>query len=173
MAKSDVVLAERLDLERAIEESPAVHEAHMRRCLELARASLEAGEVPVGSLVARGTEILGEGIESVKALLDPSAHAEVQALRAACRKLGSLDLSGCTVYSSVEPCVLCAYALRRARVSRVVYGAPAGQAGGITSRYDLLADTELVGWAGVPEVVGGVLEEECRGLLAERSRAPQ
>lgn len=145
------------------------HETYMRRCLALGRAALEAGETPVGALVLRGDAILGEGQEETRSLLDPSAHAEVQAIRAACRTLGSADLSGCTLYTTVEPCVLCAYVLRRAGVSRVVYGIPAGQAGGVTSRYDLLVDPALTGWPTPPEIVSGVLAEECRALLLERS----
>lgn len=145
-----------------------MHETYMQRCLELGRAALAAGEVPVGSLVLRGDVVIGEGREDMRALLDPSAHAEVQAVRAACRSLGSVDLSGCTLYSTVEPCVLCAYVLRRAGVSRVVYGVPAGQAGGSTSRYDILSDPELTGWPAPPEVIPGILAEECRALLRER-----
>lgn len=143
-----------------------LHETYMRRCLDLARAALEAGETPVGALVLRGSVILGEGREETWSLLDPSAHAEVQAIRAACRTLGSTDLSGCTLYTTVEPCVLCAYVLRRTGVSRVVYGIPAGQAGGVTSRYAILADSELARWPALPEIVAGVLAEECRALLS-------
>ena len=147
-----------------------MHEVHMRRCLALGRTALDAGEVPVGALILRGDAVLGEGREEVRALLDPSAHAEVQAIRAACRELGSSDLSGCTLYTTVEPCVLCAYVVRQAGVSRVVYGVPAGQAGGLTSRYDLLADSALTGWPAPPEVIAGILDEECRALLQERVR---
>lgn len=147
------------------------HETYMRRCLELGRKALEAGETPVGALVLRGDTILSEGQEESRSLLDPSAHAEVQAIRAACRALGATDLSGCTLYTTVEPCVLCAYVLRRAGVSRVVYGIPAGQAGGVTSRYAILADSELTRWPAPPEIVAGVLAEECRDLLQRpRSR---
>ena len=145
------------------------HETWMRRCLALGRAALEAGETPVGALVLRGDVVLGEGQEETRSLLDPSAHAEVQAVRAACRTLGSADLSGCTLYTTVEPCVLCAYVLRRAGVSRVVYGIPAGQAGGVTSRYAILGDTELTGWPAPPEIVAGVLAEECLALMRERA----
>jgi tRNA(adenine34) deaminase len=142
--------------------------AFMRRCLALAEVSHEAGETPVGSLIVRGDRIIGEGVEGVRSLFDPSAHAEVQALRAACQNERSLDLSGSTLYTTVEPCVLCAYALRRAGVSRVVYGVPAGQAGGITSRYDILADRDLTGWPTPPEIVSGVLEKECLAALHRR-----
>lgn len=147
-----------------------MHEVHMKRCLALGREALEAGEVPVGALVLRGDIVIGEGREEGRALLDPSAHAEVQAIRAACQTLGSTDLSGCTLYTTVEPCVLCAYVVRRAGVSRIVYGVPAGQAGGVTSRYDLLVDSTLTGWPEPPEVIAGVLAEECQALLQERRR---
>ncbi len=146
------------------------HEAYMRRCLALGREALDVGEVPVGALVVRGEEIVGEGIEGVRGGLDLSAHAEVQAIRDACQRLGTLDLSGCTLYTTVEPCVLCAYVVRRARISWVVYGIPAGQAGGLTSRYDLLADPALTGWPMPPEIVSGILGEECRALLTLKKK---
>ena len=72
--------------------------------------------------------------------------------------------------TTVEPCVLCAYAIRRTGVSRVVYGVPAGQAGGATSRYDILVDPDLTGWPAPPEIVAGVLAEECRALLKQPRR---
>jgi tRNA(adenine34) deaminase len=146
------------------------HETYMRRCLDLGRAALKAGETPVGALVLRGDVVLGEGQEETRSLLlDPSAHAEVQAIRAACQTLGSADLSGCTLYTTVEPCVLCAYVVRRTGVSRVVYGIPAGQAGGVTSRYDLLVDPDLARWPAPPEIVAGVLAAECLALMRERA----
>jgi tRNA(adenine34) deaminase len=148
------------------------HEAYMRHCLALGREALEAGEIPVGAIVVRGTEILGEGLEAVRRHLDPSAHAEILAIRAACQRLQSLDLSGCTLYTTVEPCVLCAFAARRAGVSRVVYGVPAGQAGGLTSRYAILSDPELIGWPEPPEIIAGILSGESRALLDERKRPP-
>jgi tRNA(adenine34) deaminase len=154
-------------------EEMKIHETYMRRCLELGRAALEAGETPVGALIVRGEAVLGEGQEGSRALLDPSAHAEVQAVRAACRNLGSVDLSGSTLYTTVEPCVLCAYVVRRAGVSRVVYGVPAGELGGSTSRYAILEDPELTGWPPPLEIVAGILGEECLALLRERrARSP-
>jgi len=140
----------------------------MRRCLAIAEESLRIGETPVGSLIVRGDRILGEGLEGTRTRLDPSAHAEVQAIRAACQNAQTLDLSGATLYTTVEPCVLCAYAIRRAKISAVVYGIAAGQAGGITSRYDILVDRDLTGWAPPPEIEAGVLAAECRAILERR-----
>lgn len=149
------------------------HDAFMRRCLALAETALAAGETPVGALVVRGDHIIAEAAESTRTAYDPSAHAEVQAIRAACRHDRSLDLRGCTLYTTVEPCVLCAYVVRRAGVARVVYGVEAGQAGGLTSRYAILSDSTLAGWPAPPDVVAGVLAEQCREMLARRvMRAP-
>jgi tRNA(adenine34) deaminase len=137
----------------------------MRRCLELARESLANGEVPVGAVVAWGDQIIAEGTECTKALLDHSANAELRAIRGACTSLHRTDLNGFTVYSTVEPCVLCAYVVRRAGLSRVVFGIPAGQAGGYTSQYALLRDGSIPGWLPPPEIVSGVLASECEDLM--------
>ena len=141
---------------------------YMRRCLELAEMAALTGDTAVGALIVRDGEVVAEGVESTRATLDPSAHAEVDAIRRACQSLGTLDLRGCWLYSTVEPCVLCGYAIRRTGIAHVVYGVPAGQAGACTSTYAILADRELEGWPQVPEVIGGVLADEC--LAALRSR---
>ena len=137
----------------------------MRRCLELAEVAALAGDTAVGAVIVRGGEVVAEGVERTRQTLDPSAHAEVDAIRQACRHLETLDLSGCSLYSTVEPCVLCGYAIRRTGLARVVYGVPAGQAGACTSSYAILADRELEGWPQVPEITGGVLADECRAVL--------
>jgi tRNA(adenine34) deaminase len=137
----------------------------MRRCLDLAERAALAGDTAVGALVVRGDDVVGEGIERIRASLDPSAHAEVDAIRQACARLQTLDLRGCVLYSTVEPCVLCGYAIRRTGITHVVYGAPAGQAGACTSSYAILADGGLDGWPQVPEVTGGVLADECLAAL--------
>lgn len=146
------------------------HESPMRRCLELARESLANGEVPVGAVVVRDGQIIAEGAERTRALLDHTAHAEVRAIHAACQALQSTSLAGLTLYSTVEPCVLCAYVVRRAALSQVVYGIPAGQAGGHTSRYALLNDASLRGWPPPPVVVSGVLAAECADLMRQFSQ---
>lgn len=142
-------------------------ETFMRRCLELARRALDAGDVPVGAIVVRKDSVIGEGYERTRQRLDPAAHAEIEALRAACGALGTLDLSGATLYTTMEPCVLCAYAVRSTRIHRVVFGVKAGALGGVTGPYPLLTDaTQFSG--GAPVVVtGGVLAGECERLLEQ------
>jgi tRNA(adenine34) deaminase len=138
-------------------------EHYMRRCLELARGALAAGEVPVGAVVVDGDRIVGEGAESVVGQCDPAAHAEVTAIREACRLTRSLSLSGMTIYSTIEPCVLCAYVVRATDVGRVVFGIPAGRLGGSTSSYPLLLAS---GWPGPPPpITRGVLASECAELM--------
>ena len=138
---------------------------YMRRCLELADIAARAGDTPVGALIVSGDQVVAEGVERIRTTLDPSAHAEIEAIRQACRHLGTLDLRGCSLYSTVEPCVLCGYAIRRTGIAHVVYGVPAGQAGACSSSYAILADRDLKGWPQVPEVTGGVLADECRAAL--------
>jgi tRNA(adenine34) deaminase len=142
------------------------HEPYMRRCLELAREALTAGEVPVGALLADGDRILGQGVESVRGQLDPCAHAEVRAIQEACRAAGSQRLSGLTLYSTVEPCVLCAYVVRSTGIGQVVFGIPAGRLGGCTSSYALLTDSA---WPGSPppSITRGILAAECADLMRE------
>lgn len=140
----------------------------MQHCITLARRALAAGDVPVGAIVVRDGHILGEGFERTRAQLDPAAHAEVEALRAACRHLGSLDLSGATLYTTVEPCVLCAYAIRVVRIHRVVFGAPAGTLGGATGPYPLLSSAAASPSSVPPAIQGGLLADECEQLLAAR-----
>ena len=152
------------------EERRVSHEFFMRRCLELAARAAAGGETAVGAVVVRGESVIGEGAEGSRRLFDPSAHAEVLALRAACQYEGSLDLSGCDLYTTVEPCVLCSLAIRRTGIVRVVYGAAAGQIGGATSNYRLLTDDALTGYPAPPEVVSGVLAQECLEMLQRRVR---
>lgn len=145
----------------------------MRRCLELAEIAALAGDTAVAALIVCGDEIVGEGVERTRATRDPSAHAEVEAIRQACQHLDTLDLRGCSLYSTVEPCVLCGYAIRRTGIGHVFYGVPAGQAGACTSSYAILADGDLEGWPQVPEVTGGVLADECLAALRRRKDVGQ
>lgn len=145
---------------------------YMRRCLELAERAALAGDTAVGAVIVCGDEVVGEGVERTRATLDPSAHAEVEARRQAGQHLDTLDLRGCSLYSTVEPRVLCGYAIRRTGIAYVVSGVPAGQAGACTSSYANLGDRDLEGWPQVPQVTDGVLADECLAALRASSKHP-
>lgn len=137
---------------------------YMRLALEQAAAAGARGEVPVGAVLVRGTEVISTGGNSPVASHDPTAHAEVEALRAGGRVLGSYRLTDTTLYVTLEPCVMCAAAIVHARVRRVVFGAwdpRAGAAGSITDVFSLPQLNHRV------DVFGGVLMEECGLLLKE------
>jgi tRNA(adenine34) deaminase len=137
---------------------------YMRAALEQAAAAGERGEVPVGAVLVRGTDIIATAGNSPIASHDPTAHAEVQALRAAGQALGSYRLTDTTLYVTLEPCVMCAAAIVHARVRRLVFGAwdpRLGAAGSITDVFALPQLNHRV------DVFGGVLMEECARLLQQ------
>jgi len=136
----------------------------MRVALAEARAGLVAGEVPVGAVVVVGDVVVGQAHNAPIGLVDPSAHAEVLALRAAARNLGNYRLPDATLFATLEPCTMCCGAVIQARLARVVYGAPDPRAGAIESRYRLLDDPRLNHRV---EALGGVLADECGALLRE------
>ena len=131
---------------------------YMGLALALAREAGAAGEVPVGAVVVRAGEVVGTGRNAPVGSHDPTAHAEVAALRDAAQRLGNYRLDGCTLYVTLEPCAMCAGALVLARVDRVVFGAWDEKAGMAGSVGDLLRHPRL---NHRPEVVAGVLAEEC------------
>lgn len=135
----------------------------MREALMLARDAWAAGEVPVGAVVVRNGEIVGRGFNAPISRHDPSAHAEIMALRDAAGNLGNYRLVGCSLYVTLEPCIMCMGAIFHARVERVVYGASDPKTGACGSIIDLPAETRLNHHA---EVVGGILADECGGLLS-------
>lgn len=135
----------------------------MREALALARDAWAAGEVPVGAVVVREGEIVGRGFNAPISRHDPSAHAEIMALRDAAGNLGNYRLVGCSLYVTLEPCVMCMGAVFHARIERVVYGASDLKTGACGSIIDLPAETRLNHHA---EVVGGILADECGGLLS-------
>lgn len=143
--------------------SPAEDDARwMRHALALAQRAQDAGEVPVGAVVVREGAILGEGWNRPIGAHDPSAHAEMIALRAAAATATNYRLGGSTLYVTLEPCVMCAGAIVHARVQRLVYGAPDPKAGAVLSVYDVIDRPRLnhvVAWS------GGVLEAECAEIL--------
>jgi tRNA(adenine34) deaminase len=141
----------------------ASDEALIRRALELAAAAPSTGDVPIGAVVvdAAGRE-LAAACNAREALADPTAHAELLALRAAAAVRGEWRLEGCTLAVTVEPCTMCAGALGLARVQRVVFGAWEPKTGAVGSLWDVVRDRRL---NHRPEVVGGVLARECAALL--------
>ena len=136
--------------------------AYMRRALELARHAEEAGEVPVGALVVLNDEIIGEGWNQPIVSHDPTAHAEMVAMRAAAARMKNYRLTGATLYVTLEPCAMCAGAMVHARIARVVYGAADPKAGAAGSVFNLLESTALNHRA---QVTGGVLADECGEIL--------
>jgi len=130
----------------------------MRMALELAREAEDAGEVPVGAVVVRDGRVAGRGRNSPIALNDPTAHAEILALREASAALGNYRLEGASIYVTLEPCVMCAGALVVARIARLIFGARDLRFGGVRSKFRL-ADAEILNHR--VEVVEGVLAAEC------------
>ena len=138
-------------------------ELTMRRALELAAGAVETGDVPVGAVVlSPAGSILAEAANERERLGDPTAHAEVLALRAAAAELGSWRLTGCTLVVTLEPCTMCAGAVVLSRVARLVYGADDPKAGAVGSLWDVVRDRRL---NSRPEVVRGVLADESAALL--------
>ncbi len=143
---------------------------HFMRCaVELAHRAEAEGEVPVGAVLAREGEIIGEGWNRPIGAHDPTAHAEIQALRDAGTRVGNYRLSGTTLYVTLEPCPMCASALIHARVDRVVFGAYDPKGGAAGSVFNLLPPDERFNHRLVCE--GGVLEQECGDLLRAFFRA--
>lgn len=140
----------------------AEHEYWMRRALRLAAEAAAAGEVPVGALVVRDGQVLGEGYNQPIGSVDPTAHAECVALRAAARTVGNYRLPGATLYVTLEPCTMCAGALVHGRVATLVFAASEPRAGAVVSRAELLSSDYLNHHVAV---IGGVLEEDSRQLL--------
>jgi len=139
-------------------------EIFMREALSLAKQAWAEGEVPVGAVVVQGEEIIGRGYNRPITKHDPTAHAEIQALRDAAHRLGNYRLPGCTLYVTIEPCTMCAGAIMHARIARVVYGARDAKTGAHGSVVNLFAEPRLNFHA---EVEGGVLAEECGKLLSD------
>jgi len=152
---------------------PEVDAQFMRRALELARRASDAGEVPVGAVLVLDEAVIGEGFNAPISRADPTAHAEIQALREAAQKIGNYRLPGTTLYVTLEPCAMCVGAIMHARVARVVFGATDPKTGAAGSIIDLFAESRLNHHA---KVEGGVLAEESgavlRAFFARRRAGP-
>ena len=139
-----------------------MHDTYMREALALALQAEASGEAPVGAVVVAGGEIVGRGRNSSISECDPTAHAEVLALRDAARKLGNYRLEGATLYVTLEPCVMCAGALVTARIRTLVFGARDLRFGGVRSKFRL-ADSGLLNHR--VKVIEGVMAVECLEVL--------
>jgi tRNA(adenine34) deaminase len=139
-----------------------MHEDYMRQALALAEEAQAAGEVPVGAVIVLDGAVIGAGRNSPIAQNDPTAHAEMLAIRDACARIGNYRLEGATIYSTLEPCVMCAGAMVAARVSTLVFAARDLRFGGVRSKFRL-ADSDLLNHR--LEIVEGVLTAESARLL--------
>lgn len=139
-------------------------EQFMTEAIHLASEACQLGEVPVGAVVVLDGKIIGRGFNHPIASHDPSGHAEIMALRDAARTLGNYRLPGCTLYVTLEPCVMCAGAIFHARVERVVYGASEPKTGAAGSVIDLFAEARLNHHA---QIEGGILAETCSRLVSD------
>src|SRR5690606_4761416 len=136
----------------------------MQRALEPARMAAEAGEVPIGAVVVRNGRIVGEAHNAPRETHDPTAHAEVLAIRRAAKVLGTERLTGCDLYVTLEPCAMCAGAIGHARIARLYYGAPDPKGGAVEHGARVFEHPQCLRG---PEVYSGIGESEAAGLLRE------
>ena len=137
----------------------------MREALIVAKSALSTGDVPVGAIVVnKDGVIVGKGFNEREANNDPTAHAEVVAIRNAAARLQNSRLDGCTLIVTLEPCAMCAGAIAQSRISKLIFGAWDEKAGAVGSVWDVLRDPRSIFKV---EVTSGVLEEECAGLLKD------
>lgn len=139
-------------------------EDFMRMAMALAAEAASLGEVPVGALVVKDGVVIGKGRNAPISLSDPTAHAEIQAMRAAAQHLGNYRLVDCTLYVTLEPCAMCSGAIQHARVARLVYGASDPKTGCCGSVVNLMAEQKLNHHC---EVSSGTLADECGALLSD------
>ncbi|MDR2220427.1 MAG: tRNA adenosine(34) deaminase TadA [Methylobacillus sp.] len=150
------------------------NQEYMQIALSLAAEAAALGEVPVGAIVVKDNEIIGRGCNAPISTHDPSAHAEIRALRDAAQRLGNYRLVDCALYVTLEPCAMCAGAIQHARIARLVYGAPDLKTGACGSVIDLMAEKRLNHHV---TVESGVMAQQCGELLsaffaARRGKAP-
>jgi tRNA(adenine34) deaminase len=155
-----------VDLRPGVKNSDSMmtDEIFMADALELARQAAAAGEIPVGAVVVREGEVIGRGYNRPITSHDPTAHAEIVALREAARHVANYRLNGCELFVTIEPCAMCAGAILHARIARLVYGAADPKTGACGSVVDLFSQTVLNHHT---KVVGGVLASDCGRLLQE------
>jgi tRNA(adenine34) deaminase len=137
-------------------------EYFMRQALREAHGAFEEGEVPIGCVIVKDGKIIGRGRNHMETLRDPTAHAEILAMGAACSVLENWRMDGCTLYATLEPCPMCAGAILNGRITKVVYGSRDKRLGALGSAYDILEKNPINRNV---EVTGGVLADECLELL--------
>jgi len=138
------------------------HQQHMAKALMLAEDAASNGEVPIGAIVVKDNLIIGKGFNQVEQLNDPTAHAEMIAISAACETLGNKYLKGCSLYVTLEPCPMCSGAMVWSKLDRVVYGASDPKSGGCGSLFNVSTNKNLNHQV---EVIQGILEADCEYLL--------
>ncbi len=149
------------------ENNPALwntHQNHMTKAILLAEEAANNGEVPIGAIVIKDNIIVGKGYNQVERLSDPTAHAEIIAISAACDTLENKYLQGCTLYVTLEPCAMCSGALVWSKIDRVVFGASDPKSGGCGSLFNISTNNQLNHQV---EVIQGVLENDCEFLLKD------
>jgi len=146
----------------------SVEEDFMSRALGLAQQAAAVGEVPVGAVVVKDGEVIGEGYNQPITSCDPTGHAEIIALRNAATALGNYRLSGCDLYVTIEPCTMCVGAMVHARIGKIIFGAREPRAGALESQLQLMDESHYnhsIDWQ------GGVLAEECGAIMSDFFRA--
>jgi len=141
-----------------------VFRSYMEIALDEARAAAARGEVPVGAVIVRQGEVLARAGNRTRELADPTAHAEMLAIRAACARLGQERLSGADIHVTLEPCAMCAAAIAHARLARLYYGAPDSKSGGVAQGARVFAHPQC---HHVPEIYDGIAEAEAAALLRD------
>ncbi len=142
-----------------------MNDKFMTECIALAKKAAQMGEVPVGAVVVKDGEIIGEGYNLRESKNSPTAHAEIMAIEQAAKALGDCRLGGCTLYVTFAPCPMCAGAIIHARISEVVFGAFDRRAGSCAA--ESVIDLFSCGYDFVPSVYAGIREKECTELLTE------
>lgn len=140
------------------------HQQFMRHAFTLAEDAKDADEIPIGAVIVKDNRIVGRGYNQTELLQDPTAHAEMIALSAACSTIGNKYLEGCTLYVTLEPCPMCAGALVWSKIDRIVFGASDPKSGACGSVFNLASNNKLNHQV---EVIQGVLEQDCEWLLKQ------
>lgn len=141
-----------------------IYESLMRQCIELAKIAKARGDSPVGAIIVKDGQIVGEGIEGGKTCKDITFHAEIEAVRKAAAILETTDLTGCTMVTTHEPCIMCSYVIRHCKISLLIVGVTTGEIGGYSSALPVLVDRTISRWTAPPKIVDKILEPECKAL---------